>query len=68
MTNRDAIRLPIMYSALEAAHRQLPDLRFFQFIDAFKHWVTAKKERDPFYVEDTDMLNYLNEFMKEVKK
>jgi hypothetical protein len=60
---RDADRLDIFYDELKNIHmKKFPDLRFWQFICNFNHWLTYKKQIDGFYVEEDEMINLIREF------
>lgn len=41
------------------------DLRFGQFIDNFRYWLSDKKGVDIFWPEETALLNYLREYAGE---
>ena len=63
---RDVKRLDAFYAELKEIHRNsFPDLRFGQLIMIFEQWLqTNKKINDMFYIEEDEMLNYLNEFVQ----
>lgn len=65
---RDPNRLYEFYGELTRIHiEHFPDWRFGQFCHNFQKWIVNIKERDPFYVEEDKMLEYLNEFVEEIK-
>lgn len=63
---RNTARLYGFYNELTRVHvEHYPDWRFGQFINNFLGWIMVSKERDPFYVEENKMLEYLYEFVGE---
>lgn len=63
---RNPARLYGFYNELTRVHvEHYPDWRFGQFINNFLGWIMVSKERDPFYVEENKMLEYLYEFVGE---
>lgn len=42
--------------------QDFPDWRFGQLMENFLMWIHSEKKRDPFYVEEKQMLAYLEEF------
>ena len=64
---RDARRLLIIYTMINEAHKAVsPDLRIGQFIINFLGWVTTYQGRDPYYIKDEELVNMLEEYVKEV--
>lgn len=65
---RDPNRLYPFYAELQRVHiTHFPDWRFGQLCHHFQKWITIIKEKDPFYVEEDKMLEYLKEFVGEIK-
>lgn len=46
----------------------MPDWRVGQFWMNFLGWVQSKKNRDPFFPEEKEMLTYLKEYCGEKEK
>lgn len=63
---RDVNRLYGFYNTLMQIHMEnYPDLRFGQLIMIFERWLQVnKKINDMFYIEEDEMLSYLNEFVQ----
>ena len=62
---RDINRLNPLYDFLKDVHQKnFPNWRFFQFIVNFCRWY----EKDPFYMEDEQVYDKINEFISEIKK
>jgi hypothetical protein len=66
---RDVNRLYGFYNELMKIHMEhFPDLRFGQLINNLERWLQINKKIDDiFYVEEEDMLRYLNEFVERIK-
>ena len=65
MVKRNPDRLIWFYEEVTRIHRNYySDMRFGQFMYAFFLWIQEVKERDPFYVEEADMLDYLHEYVE----
>lgn len=63
---RDPNRLYSFYEELRRIHMEhFPELRFGQFIDNFRYWLSDKKGVDIFWPEETALLNYLREYTGE---
>lgn len=45
--------------------RSFPDLRFGQLFMNFFGWLQSKKEKDPFFPEKPDMIEYFREYANE---
>lgn len=61
---RDPNRLYSFYNELGRIHRTYyMDLRFGQFMYSFFTWVSREKNKDIFYIEEDEMLQYLKEFV-----
>ena len=68
MVKRNPDRLCWFYKEVARIHRNYySDMRFSQLMYAFFHWIQEVKERDPFYVEEADMLDYLHEYAESEK-
>ena len=65
---RDINRFDKFYNELKRIHGYIPDWRFGQFIMNFMGWYYSKYKRDCFYIEDDKILNYIEEFVDEVKE
>lgn len=62
---RDPNRLYNFYSELQRIHiTYFPDWRFGQFMNNFLRFV-MNKGIDPFFVEESNILDYLHEYVKE---
>lgn len=60
---RDPNRLEPLYDYLKEVHsKHFPDWRFFQFIENFMSWLG----RDPFYIEDDQVKELMEKFVKEI--
>ena len=63
---RDTNRLYPFYSELTRVHiTYFPDWRFGQFISNFFGWI-ARKGKDPFFIEESKMLDFLHEYVGEI--
>ena len=63
---RNPNRLYRFYDELRRVHMEhFPDLRFGQLFIGLMHWITIKKERDPFFIEESTMLDLLHEYVEE---
>lgn len=59
-------RLYGFYDELMRIHiKHFPDWRFGQFVNNFLRWIMTSKERDPFYIEEPDMIDLLHEYVEE---
>lgn len=45
--------------------QSFPDLRFGQLCMNFFGWLQSKKGKDPFFPEESDMIEYFREFANE---
>lgn len=66
---RDINRLDIFYDELKKIHKEnFPDLRFGQLVNNLERWLQANKGVvDMFYIEEDEMLGYINEFVKAIE-
>ena len=64
---RDINRLDNFYDELKKIHKYVPDWRFGQFIMNFMSWYYTKYKRDCFYIEEDEMIKYIEEFIDEVR-
>lgn len=64
---RDINRLDNFYDELKRIHKYVPDWRFGQFIMNFMSWYCTKYKRDCFYIEENEMIKYIEEFVDEVR-
>ena len=64
---RDTNRLYNFYNKIRENHMKLPDWRFGQFIMNFMGWYYEKYKRDCFYIEEDEMIKYIEEFVDEVR-
>ena len=66
---RDPTRLYKFYNKLQEIHiTYFPDWRFTQLISNFEYWLRANKNiHDMFYLEEDNVLNYMNEYVKDIK-
>ena len=64
---RDINRLDNFYNELKRIHTYVPDWRFGQFIMNFMSWYYTKYKRDCFYIEEDEMIKYIEEFIDEVR-
>ena len=63
---RDPNRLYGFYSELQRIHiTHFPDLRFGQFCINLFSWIQAKTGRDPFFLEESNMIDYLHEYVEQ---
>ena len=66
---RDINRIDIFTLELNKIWKEyFPDWRFGQLMINFLGWVNTSKNRDPFFPEETEMLNLLNEYVEKVCK
>lgn len=64
---RSPNRLFNFYNELTRVHMlYYPDWRFGQFMVNFFYWIEESKERDPFYIEEDKMIEYLREYAGEL--
>lgn len=61
--NRQGAYLEIAYN-----HDRVPELRIGQFWSNFFQWVQKESGRDPFYMEDNDLLMYIHRFCDSMLK
>lgn len=66
---RDVNRLYSFYNELMKIHMEnFPDMRFGQFVFNLATWLcNNKKVYDIFYIEEEEMLHYINEFAEYLK-
>lgn len=68
---RDVNRLYGFYNELMKIHMEnFPDWRFGQLINNLERWLQINNKipwNDIFYVEEDKMLEYLKEFVKDIK-
>ena len=63
---RDPNRIFPLYNKLAAAHQALiPDWRFLQFMSNFFGWLQCTKKIDPFFIEDDEVEDFINEFFED---
>ena len=63
---RNPMRLLSFYDVMKEIHMtSMEDLRFGQMILNFFDWL-GKKDIDPFYLEETEMLAKFREYSKEI--
>ena len=66
---RNPSRLDGFYDELKTIHKTLfPDWRFGQLCWNIIYWLINYKNVDPFFVEEDDMIKYINEFTASFKK
>lgn len=66
INTRDPNRLYNFYNEATRLHMTyMPDWRVGQFWMNFLGWVQNEKKRDPFFLEESEMLTYLKEFCRE---
>ena len=63
---RDINRLYDFYNKLREIHKKVPDWRFGQFILNFMSWYYNRYHIDIFYVEETEILSAIEEFINEI--
>ena len=62
---RDINRIePFMEELAIIWKEQCPDWRFGQFVSNVLGWIQSEKERDIFYIEEKQMLEYIKEYFK----
>lgn len=61
---REINRIPNFLKELENFWKEVPDMRFGQFIDNFFTFVLEKEKIDIFFIEDDRMLELLKEYKK----
>ena len=64
---RDINRLDNFYDELKRIHKYVPDWRFGQFMINFMSWYYNQYKRDCFYIEEDEMIKYIEEFIDEVR-
>lgn len=67
---RDPMRLYSFYERLRAYHvGYFPDWRFGQLITNLEAWLSSHKGfSDMFYVEEDEMLRYMEEFVEDYRR
>ena len=64
---RSADRLDYMYDEMCRLHKKyLPDWRFGQLCSNFFGWLQFTQARDIFFPEESEMLRWLKEYIREV--
>lgn len=63
---REINRIPNFLKELENLWKEVPDMRFGQFIDNFFTFVLEKEKIDIFFIEDDRMLELLKEYKKNI--
>ena len=62
---RDKNRISVFTKELERVWAQCyPDWRFGQLMMNFLNYVALEYKRDPFFLEESEMLKYLKEYAK----
>lgn len=62
---RDPKRLNNFYRELCDIHQtSFPDFRFGQFCSVFFGWLATEKNRDLFFPEEDEMIDYLKEYAR----
>ena len=62
---RDPNRLYPFYAELQRIHiTHFPDWRFGQFMNNFLGWIMTSKDVDFFFTEESQMLDYLHEYVE----
>lgn len=64
---RDILRIARIISKITLIWNKLPDYRFFQLIDFIKNQSTFCIKSDPFYFEDNDFEDLLDEILIDFK-
>ena len=66
---RDPNRLYDFYRQLQEIHiTYFPDWRFTQLISNFEYWLRENKNiHDMFYLEEDNVLEYMSEYVKDIK-
>ena len=66
---RDIKRLDVFYNELMKIHKEnFPDWRFGQLTNNLERWLQANKGIvDMFFIEEDEMLQYLKEFVGDIK-
>ena len=60
---RNPDRLDSFYDELKEIHKNsFSDMRFGQTMHFMLSWIELEKKRDPFYIEDEEMLDIIKEF------
>lgn len=60
---RDPKRLDSFYEELKCIHQEeCPDLRFGQFVINVFDWISTKKQRRPYGLEEKEMLALFREY------
>lgn len=67
MCVRNPDRLDSFYDELKEIHKNsFPDMRFGQFILNVLEWIDSTKNRDPFFLEEDEMLNLIEEYTNSI--
>ena len=65
---RNPNRLDRFYDDIKLLHKEyFPDLRFGQLFTNFLGWVLYEKKRDPFFIEESTMIDYFKEYCGLIK-
>jgi hypothetical protein len=65
---RSEERLDEFYDELKRIHKEhFVDLRFGQFCSNLFRWLMYVKDVDPFFPEENKMLEYIKEYVGEIK-
>ena len=64
---RDINRIEPMMAEFTEFWKAHPDWRFGQLIMNFISWYYQKYKKDCFYIEDNEILKYIEEFIDEVR-
>lgn len=60
---RSPERLDELYDVLKKLHmNKYPDLRFYQFISMLMHTCEHDYKKDPFYMEDNQIVEFIKKF------
>lgn len=60
---RELDRLDSFYEEMKRVHKEyFPDWRFGQFCSNFFGWLMTEKDRDLFYPEEDEMIEYIKEY------
>lgn len=66
---RDTKRLNDFYVRLKKAHANFfPDWRFGQFMSNLFNWITIEKKKDPFYLEENQMIKYIEQYCQTISQ
>lgn len=64
---RDINRIPLFLDKFASIWAKYPNLRFGQLCSNFFFWLSEYKQKDPFYLEEDEMLEYLNEYSETIE-